>query len=291
MAKPFVSFIVPVYNEERSIERTVSGIHAAFRLPALRSFRYEIIAVDDGSKDHSYEKISHLPGVRALHHVRNRGYGAALKTGLLSAKGEWIFITDADATYPLEDIPRLLQEIDGFDMVVGARTGKHVHVPLMRRPAKFFLNKLARYMTGANIPDLNSGFRIFKKDLAMRFFAFFPEGFSFTTTITIASLTNNYRVKFIPINYFKREGKSSIKAFRDFFGFTQLIIRLSLYFKPLNVFLPVSFVLFGVGAIKLLVDYLNVNHFGLGGVLLILTAVQIAFLGLLADLILRRTSV
>jgi hypothetical protein len=124
-------------------------------------------------------------------------------------------------------------EVTMFDV------GKHVAIPFLRRPAKWFLKKLPDYLSGFNIPDLNSGLRVFRRELAERFFAIFPEGFSFTTTITLAALTNGYRVRFLPINYFKRTGHSTIRPMRDFFGFVLLIIRMIVYFKPLNVFLPV----------------------------------------------------
>src|SRR5262249_30531562 len=156
-------------------------------------------------------------------------------------------ITDADGTYPIDDITNLARQTDGFDMVVGARTGSHVKIPFVRRPAKWFINQLANYLSGHKIPDLNSGLRLFKRELAERFFSLFPEGFSFTTTITVSGLTNGYQVKFVPVNYFKRVGQSSISPLRDFFGFMFLVVRLVTYFKPLNVFLPAATVIFMIG--------------------------------------------
>jgi hypothetical protein len=131
--------------------------------------------------------------------------------------------------------------------------------------------------------------RIFKKDIAMRFMSLFPEGFSFTTTITIAALTNGYSVEFIPINYYKRQGQSSIKPLKDFVNFFNLVIRISMYFKPLNVFLPFSIVLFFAGFLKAMRDFILLNRFGSGAVMVMLTAIQIAVLGLIADLITKRT--
>jgi hypothetical protein len=197
-------------------------------------------------------------------------------------------IIDSDGTYPVDALPRLLGYIDEHDMVVGARTGEHVRVPFFRRPAKWFLKKLADYLIGFNIPDLNSGLRVFRRELAERFFDIFPDGFSFTTTITLAALTNGYRVKFLPINYYKRTGQSSIKPARDFLGFMLLIIRLVVYFKPLRVFLPISGALLGIGLTKAAIDFYRLNHFGVGAAIAILAALQTAFMGLLADLITRR---
>ena len=140
-----------------------------------------------------------------------------------------------------------------------------------------------------DIPDLNSGLRVFRRELFERYKAMFPEGFSFTTTITMIALTNGYRVKFLPINYHKRIGHSSIHPVRDFLGFIVLIVRLAVYFKPLKIFLPVSAVLLIIGSAKAVIDVVYLNHFGVGGVTVVLAALQLAFLGLLADLILHRT--
>ena len=163
-------------------------------------------------------------------------------------------------------------------MAVGARTGDHVKIPFVRRPAKWLLKKLAEYLSGRQIPDLNSGLRVFRRELAERFFGIFPDGFSFTTTITLAALTGGYRVQFLPINYYKRVGQSTIKPIRDFTGFLLLIIRLIVYFKPLNVFLPVSGGLLVVGLTKAAIDFYGFNHFGVGAAIAILASLQIAFM-------------
>ena len=174
-------------------------------------------------------------------------------------------------------------------MVVGARTGEHVKIPLLRRPAKRFLQMLANYLAQKKIPDLNSGLRVFRREIAERFYDLFPEGFSFTITITMAALTSNYRVKFLPINYYRRKGKSTIRPARDFMGFLSLIVRMTVYFNPLRVFLPASLLLFLIGFVKAIIDFINHNTFGVGAAIAILTAVQILGLGLLADLTIRRT--
>lgn len=280
-----ISIIVPVYNEEKSIGKVLDGIR---RVMKKVKNKYEIIVVDDASTDRS-AKIIKKRKVKMIKHSNNKGYGAALKSGIKNAKGTYILIIDADGSYPVNEIPRLIQLSSKYDMVVGARTGTRIEVPLLRRPAKWLLNKLTNYLSGLDIPDINSGLRIFKKEIALRFFSLFPDGFSFTVTITLASLTNDYNVKFIPINYYKRKGKSSINPIKDFTGFIYLIIRMIVYFKPLNVFLPISFFLFTIGFIKAIRDFMLFNYFGLGGVTVILTAVQIAFLGLIADLIIKRT--
>jgi glycosyltransferase involved in cell wall biosynthesis len=284
-----LSIIVPTFNEEESIAEVLDAIEKGM---AKESIDYEVIVVDDGSTDKTLE-IVRSRKVKVVKHDHNKGYGASLKSGIAKASHDVIVITDADGTYPGSDIPVLFRHMnaDGYDydMVVGARTGKQVNIPLFRRPAKWFLTQLANYLSECNIPDLNSGLRVFKKELIERFFGLLPDGFSFTTTVTIAALTNGYLVKFVPINYYERKGESSIKPLRDFLGFTSLVVRLIVYFKPLNFFLPASLILLVIGLSKALVDFLHQNYFGIGAAIVILAAVQIGFLGLLADLILKRT--
>lgn len=288
-----LSIVIPAYNEEKAIRQTIENLKKTLD---MQSLEYEIIVVDDGSKDKTKEIIKNYKNIILIEHSSNRGYGASLKDGIKKAKYDWIGITDADGTYPIQDIPRLLKFIPKYDMVVGARTGTSVFIPAVRKPAKWFLNKLANYLTKKNIPDLNSGLRIFRKDIAERFEKLFPDGFSFTTTITIVSLINGYQVKFVPINYFQREGKSTISAIRDFTGFTQLIIKLVLYFKPLNFFIPLALFFF---ILSLLWTTRDLSIFcseglvsckiGMFSVLLFLFSMQILFFGLLADLIISRT--
>ena len=278
-----VSVLIPAYNEEVSLATTVETI-----LKQSCHFKsMEIIVINDGSKDRTAEIARTLP-VTLIEHDPNRGYGASLKSGLQAAKHPWILIADADGTYPLEDTPRLLEGIEKHAMVVGARTGANVNIPLMRRPAKWMITRLAEYLSRVNIPDLNSGFRIFRRDVALRFLPLYPDGFSFTTTITLSMLTNGYRVKFVPINYLKRTGKSSIHPIRDTVNFTILIIRICAYFNPLNVFVPPALVLMLLGMIKGGFDYHGGHHLGLLSVSLFLTGIQMLFIGLVADLIDKR---
>jgi len=278
-----LSILIPAYNEEESIKNTVLVLSALeSQLKAL-----ELIVINDGSSDKTGEVARSLP-VKLIEHESNRGYGASLKNGLRVAKYEYVLIADADGTYPLEDVSRLAEHIHNFDMVVGARTGTIVHVPPLRKPGKWIITKLAEYLSNQKIPDLNSGFRIFRRDVAMRFISLYPDGFSFTTTITLAMLTNDHRVKFIPINYHKRVGKSSIRPLHDFTNFVILIIRICAYFKPLNVFVPPALTLCFLGIVKASIDYFGQGHLGLFGTALVLTGIQLLFIGLLADLIDQR---
>ena len=288
--KKGISMIIPCYNESPSVlQSTIKELRSS--LDTLREIEYEIIVVNDGSIKYNYQKIKNC---KIINHKSNKGYGASLKTGILNSKHELIGITDADNTYPNKDISKLLMHIEDNVMVIGKRDKKGV--PLSRKAAKWFLNKLANYLTKTNIPDLNSGFRIFNKKLALKFWKLFPEGFSFTSTITIAALINNHKIKYVPIDYYKRKGKSSIKPIKDFLGFIQTISRVILYFKPLNFFMPISLILILLSiiwAIKDLTIYCGAGflscRLGLFSVMLFISGLQILFMGLLADLIIQRT--
>ena len=278
-----VSVLIPACNEEESLAHTVAAIEK--HRPLFREM--EIIVINDGSRDRTGEIAQGL-SVVLLEHEMTRGYGASLKDGLRIAKGDLILIADADGTYPLDEIPRLAADVGNFDMVVGARTGEHVHIPFFRRVGKWIITQLAEYLSGQRIPDLNSGLRIFRKDLALRFLTMYPDGFSFTTTITLAMLTNHYRVQFLSINYRKRLGKSSIHPIRDFINFTILIIRICACFKPLSVFVPPALLLILLGIVKGTIDYTQQHHLGGLSITMTLTGIQTLFIGLLADLIDQR---
>jgi polyisoprenyl-phosphate glycosyltransferase len=285
MKNNFLSIVVPVYNEQNSVRSTLESIKAVMKKTGMA---HEIIAVDDCSKDSSGKVLKSISGVKVLHHMVNRGYSSSLKTGIRAAEGNLILIIDADGTYPVEDIPRLLEHVDKFDMIIGARVGKNVHIPLMRRPAKWFLGQLANYIAGVRIPDINSGLRVFKKDVALDFWELLPQRFSFTITTTMASITRGYNVKFIPIDYHKRAGKSSIHPIKDFLGFNKILLRMSLFFKPMKIFVPLSVLVFlaGFGILIIGVTFLN-RFYDITFVLTTLSSIQIFMLGLIAELIIR----
>lgn len=280
-----VSIVIPAYNEEESAAQVMDEIK---KVVAADTHDYEIIVVDDGSTDNTSQVLK-AAGVRVIRHPVNRGYGATLKTGIRHASGDIVVITDADGTYPNEQIPAIVGLMGHYDMVVGARTGSKVSIPLVRRPAKWALGALANYLSGSKIPDLNSGLRAFRKDVAMHFFNILPDGFSFTTTITLAMLCNGYAVHNHPIDYFKRGGKSKISPIKDTLNFVNLIVRTIMYFNPLKVFLPVSLFLFLVGIASLVYDVWVVRNLGDKTVLALSFALLVGMLGMLADLIVKRT--
>ena len=192
-----VSVVIPAYNEEKSVAESVSELRSVFE---SIDAEVEIIVVDDGSRDATAREAK-AAGARVLQHRSNRGYGASLKTGIVAASHNVIAITDADGTYPAKYLPQMLEELEHADMVVGARTGADVNIPLSRKPAKWFLRVMANYVSATKIPDLNSGLRVFRRDVAMQYFAILSDQFSFTTTITLASVCNDHPVEYIPINY------------------------------------------------------------------------------------------
>jgi glycosyltransferase involved in cell wall biosynthesis len=213
--------------------------------------------------------------------VRNRGYGAGLKLGIRHAQYGYILITDADGTYPVEAIPKMLASAERHAMVVGARTGTTVQIPLIRRPAKAFIRWLASYLSGQHIPDINSGLRLMRKDLVERYEHLLPDGFSFTTTITLASICNGYAVEYQSIDYHARLGESKIRA-RHAYDFTLLVLRVIVYFNPLKIFLPLGAFLATVGLSKLAYDIWkdNLSETTLLG---LLGAMLVWSVGMLAD--------
>lgn len=287
-----LTIVIPAYNEEEAIDHVVNAVQTTVgRIDRQLGIPTEVLVVDDGSTDDTSQRVSSHTAVRYIRHRTNRGYGAALKTGLRHAQYDLVAIIDADATYPAEKLLDLCQLLlnERLDMAVGARTGSEVAIPWLRRPAKWFLAKLAGYVAGEPIPDLNSGLRVLDRRSTLRFLSLLPDGFSFTTTITLAMLSNGYRVGYLSIDYAVRIGRSKIHPVRDTLAFLQLVARIALYFAPLKVFLPVS------GALLLCAVLVGAGtHWVFGRLadistlLLFVTGLQIAAIGLLAELIVRR---
>lgn len=284
-----ISVVIPAYNEEHGIKETILGVK---RVLTDSKIDYEVIVVDDGSEDATVEIVEGIDGVVLIHHPENRGYGSSLKTGIRKASGKWILAIDADASYPVEAIPDILAGRDDYDMIVGSRVGENVNIELYRRPAKWILSWLADYLSGTHIPDLNSGLRAFKKEVALDFMSLLPQGFSFTTTLTLAMLCNDHPVKYVPIDYHPRKGESKIKPVRDGLNFMLLIVRTITYFNPLKVFLPASMLIFLVSfLIFAYTRFIQGRLMDVSVIILFVAAIQTAVIGLLADLIVRKRDV
>lgn len=278
---PDLAVILPAFNEAQGIEGTLARVRQVL---ADIPFTSEILVVDDGSTDGTGQRAS-AAGVRVVTHAWNRGYGAALKTGILATRAAAVMIMDADATYEPDAIPRLYARLDGAAMVVGTRWLRSEGVSWIRRIPKWFLNRFASYLVGRRIPDLNSGQRVMKRDVVLRYMHLCPNGFSFTSTITLAMIANGFNVIYEPIEYLKRTGKSKIRA-SHFASFVLLVVRSMVLFNPLKVFLPIGAFAFLAGVAKLIEDiYLwNLSE---TAVMAFLSAMTIWAVGLLADMISR----
>jgi glycosyltransferase involved in cell wall biosynthesis len=272
-----ITAVIPAYNEEAAIGAQIEKVQQVL---AASGWPSELIVVDDGSTDGTAREVERR-GVRLVRLPQNRGYGAALKAGIAAAGHETIVILDADGTYPAGAIPAMLDRAHQFDMVVGARVGQNVNIPLERRPAKWFLARLASYLAEQEIPDLNSGLRVLKRSLVEKFNHLLPSGFSFTTTITLALLCTEHRVHYHPIEYHRRVGESKIRP-RHAYEFLLLILRTVVYFNPLRVFLPLGAAFFFAGVAKFIYDIFlwNLSESAVMG---ILAGVMIWAFGLLAD--------
>jgi glycosyltransferase involved in cell wall biosynthesis len=282
-SRPVVDVVVliPAFNEHQGVGPTVNRVYTAV---STTPCSFEIVVVDDGSTDGTAAEAE-THGARVIRLPENRGYGAALKAGILESESEYVMITDADGTYPPEAMPMLLELIRDQDMVVGARALHDTSIARIRRPAKWFLGKLASYLTGRRIPDLNSGLRIMRRSAVMQFLHILPSGFSFTTTITLALLCSYQRVAYVPIVCAPRVGSSKLRP-REFTAFIMLVLRTVVLFNPLRVFLPLGGVLFLLGAAKFVYD-LFLWNLSESAVMALLAAIIIWSVGLLADMIAR----
>jgi glycosyltransferase involved in cell wall biosynthesis len=287
MENKSVSIIMPAYNEDGTVESVIDNIK---KIMDSSQYEYEIIVIDDGSNDNTPKVLANKSGIKIIKHERNKGYGASLKDGIKNAKYNIVTIIDADGTYPAEKLPELLNNMNENDMVVASRTGKDIRMPLLRKMVKSILNKLANYLSGTKIPDLNSGLRVIKKDVVFKFFNILPSGFSFTTTITLALLTNGYSVKYLPINYHHRKRKSKFHPIKDTMNMLTLVIRTILYFNPLKIFMPLGIGLILSGIFVFIWSALFLPKLlDVTTMLLITTGIQTLVIGLLADMIGKKT--
>ncbi|HSK36708.1 MAG TPA: glycosyltransferase family 2 protein [Actinomycetota bacterium] len=286
---PDVSVVLPCFNERDHIELEIKRIRAALEDAGLR---FELICVDDGSTDGTRELLEATPGIRRILLPRNQGSGTARRIGTQQATGRVVVWTDADMTYPNERIPELVAELDQtWDQVVGARRGEAGTYRLFRVPAKWAIRKLASFLTNTDIPDLNSGLRAFKRSVAEPYLRLLPSGFSCVTTITLAFLSNGHSVKYVPVDYFKRAGRSKFHPFKDAYNYIIQVLRMVMYFNPLRVLMPVALTLLAATFVKAGID-LVVHDLRVAGstVLVGLAAFNIMAIALLADLVVRRTA-
>lgn len=272
--KPEITVLMPAYNEEGAIGNTVRKVKEFYP-------DFEVLVVDDGSTDNTVQEAMDA-GANVWPHPYNMGNGAAIKSGLRTAQGEWVIMMDADGQHAPEDIAKLLEYKDKYDMVVGART-KDSQTSLHRDIANKVYNWFSSYVTNFNIKDLTSGFRLVRKDVAQQFIYLLPNTFSYPTTLTMAYLRSGFAVKYVPIKTKYRVGKSKIKIFKDGSRFLLIIIKISVLFSPLRVFLPVSFVLWGLGIAHYVYTFVKFETFTNMSALMLTTSVVMFMMGLVSE--------
>ena len=280
-----VSIVLPVYNESGHLADEIKRIRTAMD---ASEYTYEIIVVDDGSTDGSEDELRPIDGFRFVKFEQNRGSGAARRAGTALAKGSVVVWTDADMSYPNDTIPQLLDQMPGWDMVVGARRSERGSHKALRVPAKWLIRKLAGFLTSTRIPDLNSGFRAFRRVVAMQYLHLLPAGFSCVTTITMSFLSNGYSVRYVDIDYAERAGRSKFHWWTDTRRYVRQVIRMVLLFNPMQFFLPFATV-FGIAGLAKLGFDLVTKDFRVATNTLVLFTVAAGFglIALLADLLVQ----
>ena len=280
-----VSVVLPVYNEAAHLGEELDRITAALQ---QSRYTWEILVVDDGSDDGSGDLALGRDGVRLLRSARNRGSGAARRIGTRAAAGRVVVWTDADMTYPNHEIPALVEDLGDADQLVGARTTEQGTLKALRIPTKWAIRRLASYLSRTRIPDLNSGFRAMRRDVAEQFLSHLPEGFSCVTTITMLFLMNGYSVRYKPVEYRPRSGRSKFHWWADTRRYVLQVVRMMLSHDPLRVFMPLAAILGAVFAAKLGYDLAGKDlRVATNTLLLGFAAIQMLAIGLLADLVVR----
>jgi glycosyltransferase involved in cell wall biosynthesis len=272
-----VSVIIPVFNEEVGIKRLLDKM-IDLRFHEL----YEILVINDGSSDHSLEVLKKYP-VKVYSHSVNKGYGAALKTGIRKANGDKIVILDSDGQHDPAQIPRIADLLDDHELVIGTRDKDSFQVRT-RQVGKRMIRWVGEYLVEQKLPDYNSGYRGFQKDLIKSMLHIMPNGFSFSTTSTLAFLKEGYSIGTIPIKVDERVGRSSnVKFFKDGAKTIMLILRIIMLFNPLKIFFPASFIFTVAGIVYGIYGYLIAERFSNGAIVLTILGMFLFFIGLVAD--------
>ena len=292
---PLVTIVLPCFNERDHVIAEVDRICEAMDASGLT---YELLAIDDASTDDTLrlleDALPRHPHLRLMPFRRNGGSGTARRIGTTDARGEIVVWTDADMTYPNERIPelvRMLLDDPTYDQVVGARTSEEGSHKILRVPAKWVIRKIAERLSNSSIPDLNSGLRAFRRSVSLPYLRLLPPGFSCVTTITLAFLSNQHDIKYVPIDYAKRSGTSKFHFVKDAYRYILQVLRMVMYFNPLKVLMPLALWLVGIGLVKGVYDlFAHFGRFAVNTVLIFITGMLIGALALLADLIVRSRS-
>jgi len=287
-----VTIVLPCYNEQ---EHVLSEVDRICRAMDDTEFSYELLVIDDKSTDETLavltDALPKYPAMRLMPFRRNGGSGTARRIGTGEAYGRIVVWTDADMTYPNERIPEFVQYLldrPDVDQVVGARTTEQGTYKVLRVPAKWAIRKIAERLASTKIPDLNSGLRAFRRDVALPYLRLLPPGFSCVTTITMSFLSNQHAVDYLPISYAKRAGQSKFHFTRDGYRYILQVLRMVMYFNPIKVLMPLALWLFGLGVIKGVVDVIHYFfRVTTSTLLLVMSGLIIGAMALLADLIVR----
>ena len=269
-----VSVVVPAYNEAGSIAPMVSALRQAARW-------HEVIVVDDGSSDETGRTAAEA-GARVVRHPYNKGNGAAVKTGIRHASGQFVLVMDGDGQHRPADAARLVSRLDEYELVVGARS-QTTQASAARRLGNSALNAIASYLTGQRIPDLTSGFRAARREHLLEFLHLLPNGFSTPTTTTLAFIKAGYSVCFEPVDAAVREGRSKIRFGPDGVQFFVILLKVITIFSPMRVFLPLALASFVIGGAYAVWTILTQSHVTNSSVLLILLSVIIFLVGLVSE--------
>ena len=280
-----ISIIIPVYNEGEAVKEILSELQKQIKKVDIE---YEIIVVDDGSTDNTKEILKSLDkDIKIITHPKNMGYGEAILTGIKNAKYEYIATIDADGSYLAEDLVRLISEIEEYDLVIGARKGKEFWGSMLKHPARLLFLFLAEFTVGEKIPDVNSGLRIFKKSSFLKLnFPIICRGFSFSSTMTLAFLAEGKFVKFVPIKYLPRKGKSKVNYIRDTLRTLQVLTEIITFYNPLKLIIIIMFPLIILSILWLILWILTKNFsYGIYFNISASFSILIFAIGLLMDLI------
>jgi polyisoprenyl-phosphate glycosyltransferase len=287
--RPDVSIVLPTYNEVGHLDDEVARIVASMD---ASHYTWEIVAVDDCSSDGTRDRLHELAAtderIRVFEHSRNLGSGGARRTGTRASRGHVVVWTDVDMTYPNDEIPALVDSLEGYDQVVGARTTEEGTHKFARVPAKWAIRRLAQYLAQQPIPDLNSGFRAFRREHAVRYLHRLPNGFSCVTTMTMSFMSDGLNVGYVDIPYAAREGESKFHWIKDTRRYLLQVVRMMLSYEPLRVFMPLGLALLFFGLGKMGFDVVTKDfRIATNTLLILFAALQVISIGLLADLVVR----
>jgi glycosyltransferase involved in cell wall biosynthesis len=277
VSESMITIVIPAYNEEKTIADVVRGVMA--NAPDAR-----VLVIDDGSTDNTLKRATDA-GAEVIRHPTNKGNGACLKTALRSLKGGIIAVLDADGQHDPKELPRILDQLKDFDLVVGARNFSNQEGSPLRNLGNRLLRGLASFLAERDIPDLTSGFRAFRHEVAIKFLHLYPNGYSFPSTSTLSFITAGYNVTFTPIAVNSRpvHTKSKLRPFRDGFRFIMFILRIITMTNPNKIFLPAGLIMVLMGIFLTVRNLILFQQFSGGVVLFLAGGINIIFFGLILD--------